>query len=283
MDELSSLNSGLDALELAPTKANRNIFKSNIYRLFPILSALVIIAIWQIVVTFSHIPSYKLPTPLQVFETLKREWKQGALWSAITTSVVRGAVGFFFAIALATPLGLLLGLNRNLRLLFRPILVGLQQLPSVAWVPAAVIWFGLSPVTIYAVIMLGAVPSIVNGLIAGIDQIPPIVLKVADVMHANHWQRIRHFILPSAWVGYLAGLEQGWAFAWRSLMAAELIAVSPSLGIGVGQLLDIGRNLGDMSLVVGSIIVIMVIGITIEKLLFGPIRKRAYEHRGLAI
>ena len=283
MDEISSLNSGLDALESTPVKASRNIFSSNIYRLFPLLSALVIIAIWQIVVTFSHIPSYKLPTPLEVFDTLKREWRQGALWSAITTSVVRGAVGFFFAIALATPIGLLLGLNRNLRLLFRPIMVGLQQLPSVAWVPAAVIWFGLSPVTIYAVIMLGAVPSIANGLIAGIDQIPPIVLKVADVMHASQWQRIRHFILPSAWVGYLAGLEQGWAFAWRSLMAAELIAVSPSLGIGVGQLLDIGRELGDMSLVVGSIIVIMVIGITIEKLLFGPIRKRAYENRGLAI
>lgn len=283
MDEISSLNSGLDALESVPVKADRNIFRTNIYRFFPLLSAIIIIAIWQIVATFSHIPSYKLPTPLEVFETLKREWKQGALWSAIFTSVVRGAVGFFFAIALATPIGLLLGLNRNLRLLFRPILVGLQQLPSVAWVPAAVIWFGLSPVTIYAVIMLGAVPSIANGLIAGIDQIPPIVLKVADVMHASQWQRIRHFILPSAWVGYLAGLEQGWAFAWRSLMAAELIAVSPSLGIGVGQLLDIGRNLGDMSLVVGSIIVIMVIGITIEKLLFGPIRKRAYVNRGLAI
>ena len=283
MDEVSALNSGLDALEAAPVTTNRNIFRSNIYRFFPLLSALVIIAIWQIVVTFSHIPSHKLPTPLEVFETLKREWKQGALWSAIATSVVRGAVGFFFAIALATPLGLLLGLNRNLRLLFRPILVGLQQLPSVAWVPAAVIWFGISPVTIYVVIMMGAVPSIANGLIAGIDQIPPIVLKVADVMHANQWQRIRHFILPSALVGYLAGLEQGWAFAWRSLMAAELIAVTPSLGIGIGQLLNTGRELGDMSLVVGSIIVIMVIGITIEKLLFGPIRKRAYVNRGLAI
>ena len=283
MDEISSLNSGLDALESIPIREEQNLFRKNVHRLFPIISAAVIIGIWQLVVTFSHIPSYKLPTPLQVFDSLRQEWKQGALWSAITTSVIRGAVGFFFAIALATPIGLLLGLNRNLRLLFRPILVGLQQLPSVAWVPAAVIWFGLSPVTIYAVIMLGAVPSIANGLIAGIDQMPPIVLKVAEVMHANQWQRIRHFILPSAWVGYLAGLEQGWALAWRSLMAAELIAVSPSLGIGIGQLLDIGRNLGDMSLVVGSIIVIMVIGITIEKLFFSPIRNRAYKNRGLAI
>ncbi|MEI9907333.1 MAG: hypothetical protein WDO06_04930 [Actinomycetota bacterium] len=102
-------------------------------------------------------------------------------------------------------------------------------------------------------------------------------------MHANTWQRIRHFILPSAWLGYLAGLEQGWAFAWRSLMAAELIAVSPSLGLGVGQLLNIGRELGDMALVLGSIIVIMLIGIAVEKLFFSPIRRRAYTHRGLAV
>ncbi len=283
MDEISELNSGLDALESGTDKNDRNILLRNAFRLYPIISALVIISIWQLVVTFSHIPNYKLPTPLQVFDSLHRESSQGALWGAIRTSVTRGAIGFFFAIAIATPVGLLLGLDRRFRAVFRPILVGLQQLPSVAWVPAAVIWFGLSPVTIYAVIMLGAVPSIANGLISGIDQMPPIVTKVADVMHANQWQKIRYFILPSAWVGYLAGLEQGWAFAWRSLMAAELIAVSPSLGIGVGQLLDIGRQLGDMSLVVGSIIVIMVIGITIEKIIFSPIRNRAYRNRGLAI
>lgn len=281
MDDLSTLNSGLDALESLPAQIKKNLLRITLRRFFPIISALVILIIWQLFITFSHIPSYKLPNPLQVFRSLRSEWRQGALWSAIFTSVSRGAIGFLLAIALATPLGLLLGLNRALRALFRPILVGLQQLPSVAWVPAAVIWFGLSPVTIYAVIMLGAVPSIANGLIAGIDQIPPIVLKVADVMRATHLQRIRHFILPSAWVGYLAGLEQGWAFAWRSLMAAELIAVSPSLGIGIGQLLNIGRDLGDMSLIVGCIIVIMAIGIAIEKLLFAPIRKRAYKNRGL--
>ena len=282
MADISILNSGLDALESQP-KAEKKLVRNNLYRLMPILSAVVIILLWQLFIFITKIPNYKLPTPLQVFEALQKSFNQGILWGAVKVSVVRGATGFLFAIALATPLGLLLGLNRNLRLLFRPILVGLQQLPSVAWVPAAVIWFGLSPATIYAVIMLGAVPSIANGLIAGIDQIPPIILKVSSVMHANTWQRIRHFILPSAWLGYLAGLEQGWAFAWRSLMAAELIAVSPSLGLGVGQLLNIGRELGDMSLVLGSIIVIMLIGIAIEKLFFGPIRKRAYTHRGLAV
>lgn len=282
MADISTLNSGLDALESQP-KFETKLIRSNLYRLMPILSAVVIIALWQLFIFITEIPNYKLPTPWQVFESLQKSFSQGILWGAVQVSILRGATGFLFAIALATPLGLLLGLNRNSRFLFRPILVGLQQLPSVAWVPAAVIWFGLSPATIYAVIMLGAVPSIANGLIAGIDQIPPIILKVSKVMHANTWQRIRYFILPSAWLGYLAGLEQGWAFAWRSLMAAELIAVSPSLGLGVGQLLNIGRELGDMALVLGSIIIIMLIGITVEKLFFGPIRKRAYTHRGLAI
>ncbi|MEI9907332.1 MAG: hypothetical protein WDO06_04925 [Actinomycetota bacterium] len=105
----------------------------------PILSAVVIILLWQLFIFVTKIPNYKLPTPLQVFESLQKSFNQGILWGAVKVSVIRGATGFLFAIAIATPLGLLLGLNRNLRLLFRPILVGLQQLPSVAWVPAAVI------------------------------------------------------------------------------------------------------------------------------------------------
>ena len=208
-------------------------------------------------------------------------WKQGNLQEATFRSFSRGAQGFILAIIIATPIGIALGLNKYLRMVFGPILLGLQQLPSVAWVPAAIIWFGLSPTTIFAVILLGAIPSIANGLIAGIDQIPPIYLKLSKVLRANKWQKIRHIILPASWTGYLAGLEQGWAFAWRSLMAAELIAVSPALGIGIGQLLDVGRQLGDMSLVLTSIFMIMLIGIVVEKVFFSPLRSRTLSKRGL--
>jgi NitT/TauT family transport system permease protein len=139
----------------------------------------------------------------------------------------------------------------------------------------------LSDATIYTVVLLGAVPSIANGLIAGIDQIPSIILRAGQVMGARGFARVRHIVLPAAWPGYLAGLEQGWAFAWRSLMAAELIAVSPALGPGLGQMLDNGRSLGDMALIIGSIFMILAVGVLVERIVFAPLRRRTLTNRGL--
>lgn len=281
-DELRALESGLDALETKQSKARNP--RAALFKVFsPLIAIVFIIVIWQIVVSIFTIENYILPTPREVGGALTNQWELGNLQTALATSTSRGLQGFIVAILLATPIGLLLGLNRTLRTIFGPILLGLQQLPSVAWVPAAIIWFGLSPATIYAVILLGAIPSIANGLIAGIDQINPIYRRVSRVLGASRWQNIRHFILPASWTGYLAGLEQGWAFAWRSLMAAELIAVSPALGLGVGQLLDVGRQLGDMSLVIASILMIMFIGILVEKIFFAPIRTRTLRKRGLMV
>ena len=278
--DFKKIESGLDNLELNESKSIN--YKERLFRLFsPFIAIVGFVVIWHLVVTFSDIESYILPAPSQVADSIGSQWEQGNLQEAVLRSFSRGMQGFLLAIAIATPIGIALGLNRYLRMIFGPILLGLQQLPSVAWVPAAIIWFGLSPATIYAVILLGAIPSIANGLIAGIDQIPPIYLKLSKVLRANKWQKIRHIILPASWTGYLAGLEQGWAFAWRSLMAAELIAVSPALGIGIGQLLDVGRQLGDMSLVLTSIFMIMIIGIIVEKIFFSPLRSRTLTKRGL--
>ena len=280
--DFRSLESGLDALEQSQKK--KVDLKRRLFQIFSPLIALVgFITIWQLVITFTDIESYILPSPSEVAASMQSQWEQGNLQEAIFRSFSRGFQGFLLAIVFATPIGIALGLNKYLRMVFGPILLGLQQLPSVAWVPAAIIWFGLSPTTIFAVILLGAVPSIANGLISGIDQIPPIYLKLSKVLRANKWQSIRHVILPASWTGYLAGLEQGWAFAWRSLMAAELIAVSPALGLGIGQLLDVGRQLGDMSLVLTSIFMIMLIGIVVEKVFFAPLRTRTLTRRGLAL
>jgi NitT/TauT family transport system permease protein len=113
------------------------------------------------------------------------------------------------------------------------------------------------------------------------DQIPPIYLRAGQVMGAKGFGRTWRIVLPAAWPGYLAGLEQGWAFAWRSLMAAELIAISPALGPGLGQMLDTGRTLGDMALILGAIAMIMAVGILIERLVFSPLRTRTLRNRGL--
>jgi NitT/TauT family transport system permease protein len=162
-----------------------------------------------------------------------------------------------------------------------PILSGLQSLPSVAWVPAAILWFGLSSGTIYFVVLLGAVPSIANGMVSGLDQVPPLYLRVGRVLGARGWNSARHVLLPAALPGYVGGLRQGWAFSWRSLMAAELIARSPELGLGVGQLLQLSREATDIAGVVADIFAILAIGIAIELCVFAPLERRVLRRRGL--
>lgn len=277
-----SLSAGLDALETnaAPQK-NRGL---RVLKSFAPLAAIgFVLLVWQGAVALQLAPVWVLPSPAMVWTALVDQANQGILFESAFNSLRKGVQGFAISLIIATPIGIALGLNSALRAIARPLLTGLQQLPSVAWVPAAIIWFGLSDATIFAVVLLGAVPSIANGLISGIDQIPPLYMRAGKVLGARGWSSIRHIVIPAAWPGYLAGLEQGWAFAWRSLMAAELIAISPALGPGLGQMLDTGRQLGDMSLVLGSIIVIMIVGVLIERLVFSPIRQRTLRNRGLVV
>jgi NitT/TauT family transport system permease protein len=277
-----SLSAGLDALETnaAPQK-NRGL---RVLKSFAPLAAIAfVLLVWQGAVALKLAPVWVLPSPAMVWTALVDQANQGILFESAFNSLRKGVQGFAISLIIATPIGIALGLNSALRAIARPLLTGLQQLPSVAWVPAAIIWFGLSDATIFAVVLLGAVPSIANGLISGIDQIPPLYMRAGKVLGARGWSSIRHIVIPAAWPGYLAGLEQGWAFAWRSLMAAELIAISPALGPGLGQMLDTGRQLGDMSLVLGSIIVIMIVGVLIERLVFSPIRQRTLRNRGLVV
>jgi NitT/TauT family transport system permease protein len=281
-EAIVSLSAGLDALETqtAPQKSKGNrVLKS----LAPLAAIAFVLIVWQIAVALQLAPVWVLPSPAMVWTALVDQANQGILFESAFNSLRKGVQGFAISLVIATPIGLALGLNPALRAIARPLLTGLQQLPSVAWVPAAIIWFGLSDATIFAVVLLGAVPSIANGLISGIDQIPPLYLRAGKVLGARGWSSIRHIVIPAAWPGYLAGLEQGWAFAWRSLMAAELIAISPALGPGLGQMLDTGRQLGDMSLVLGSIIVIMIVGVLIERLVFSPVRQRTLRNRGLVV
>ena len=281
-EAIVSLSAGLDALETtaAPQKSRRN---RVLRALAPLAAVAFVLAVWQGAVLLQLQPVWVLPSPEMVWQSLVDQAAQGILFESAFNSLRKGVQGFAISLLIATPLGIALGLNSALRAIARPLITGLQQLPSVAWVPAAIIWFGLSDATIFAVVLLGAVPSITNGLISGIDQIPPLYLRAGKVLGARGFSSIRHIVIPAAWPGYLAGLEQGWAFAWRSLMAAELIAISPALGPGLGQMLDTGRQLGDMSLVLGSIIVIMIVGVLIERLVFSPIRQRTLRNRGLVV
>ena len=213
--------------------------------------------------------------------TTTTPWWRRALSTGLPPLVA--LILFLVALAIGTPLGLLVGRVRVVRRGIGPILSGLQSLPSVAWVPAAVLWFGLTDATIYFVVLAGSIPSIANGLVAGIDQIPPILPRVGQVLGARGFASARHILLPAALPGYLAGCKQGWAFSWRSLMAAEIIAAGPLLGFGLGAYLKQGSDFNDMPSVIAAIFLILIVGIGIVLLVFRPVERRVLHARGLAL
>ncbi|MGX1130481.1 NitT/TauT family transport system permease protein [Streptomyces glaucescens] len=282
--ETAAVGAGLDALDSAPAGPARaplgRILRTRV--LPPLVAVAVVLLLWQAAYAAELKPDYLLPSPADVGRALSDQWYEGTLFSTVWTSMERGALGFAAAVLLGTALGLLLGAVRPVRVAIGPVLSGLQSLPSVAWVPAAVVWFGLTDATIYAVVLLGAVPSIANGLLAGVDQVPPLYLRAGRVLGATGTARVRHILLPAALPGYLAGLKQGWAFSWRSLMAAELIASSPELGLGLGQLLENARSYQDMALVLATIGEILIVGVAVDLLVFAPLERRVLRSRGLA-
>ncbi len=249
----------------------------------PVLFVLALIASWQLYVVLAQPRPDIVPAPADVVAALGDAWTSGRLPTAIATSLERGVLGFAIAALVATPIGLLLAEVGVLRRAVGPIISGLQVLPSVAWVPAAILWFGLTDATAYFVVLMGAIPSIVNGLIAGVSQVPPQLRRIGTVLGARGPQLALLVVLPAALPGYVAGLKQGWAFSWRSLMAAEIITVGGTMGFGLGTLLDTSRQLADISAVLATIVVILVIGILVELVVFAPFERRLLRRRGLLL
>jgi NitT/TauT family transport system permease protein len=280
-DDLASLEAGLDALDTSDVRT-----PSRGPRIFaalwpPAVAVAVLLLLWEIAYRSGVKPPYALPSPADVGLVLLDQTLDGRLPAAIGQSLQRGGLGFLLALVVGTVLGLALAHSSALRRAIGPLVSGLQSLPSVAWVPAAIIFFGIGETAIFAVVLLGAAPSIANGMVSGIDQVPPLFRRVGQVLGARGFTAARFILLPAALPGYIGGLRQGWAFSWRSLMAAELIVNSPQLGEGLGQLLDQGRLLSDMSLVFAGILGILVVGIFVEMCVFAPLERGILRRRGL--
>ncbi|MGW2560417.1 ABC transporter permease [Streptomyces sp. NPDC001514] len=282
-DDLAGLEAGLDALDAVEIRRTpvREVLVKKV--LPPVVAVGLVLVAWQLLVSAKVTSEDKLPAPSAVWTGVTDMWLQGTLLDVVWTSISRGLFGFLLALAIGTPLGLLVARVKFVRAAIGPILSGLQSLPSVAWVPPAVIWLGLNDSMMYAVILLGAVPSIANGLVSGVDQVPPLFLRAGRTMGATGLKGTWHIVMPAALPGYLAGLKQGWAFSWRSLMAAEIIASSPDLGLGLGQLLENARNNIDMPGVFLAIILILIVGIAIDLLFFSPLERWVLRSRGLLV
>lgn len=276
----ADLSAGLDALETLPVEPRTPLGVRLFRSVLPPLVALAgLLALWQAVVVLRD--PQTLPSPLEVWQSARDQWGRGRIQEAVLTSLQRGVLGFGLSVLVATPIGLLLAQVPFLRRAFGPLISGLQALPSVAWVPAAILWFSLSEGTIYFVILMGAIPSIVNGTMSGIDQVPPLYRRVGHVLGARGLTLARHVLLPAALPGFVGGLKQGWAFSWRSLMAAELIVQSQTFGFGLGQLLDQSRQLFDVPGIVVGILAILFVGLAVDLVVFGPLERAVLARRGL--
>jgi NitT/TauT family transport system permease protein len=272
--------SGLDALagSILPdeTKAQRIWFAT-----WPKLAAVALaIFAWQVVV-WAHVkPDYLLPGPGTVFGRLWDDAHTMAMWKAIGWTLRRALWGYAIALVLGTVMGLIVSRSRVARSALGSMLTGIQTMPSVAWFPLAILLFKLTEGAITFVIVVGAAPAIANGIISGIDHVPPILVRAGRSLGARRLTMYRRVLLPAAMPGFIAGLKQAWAFAWRSLMAGELITIianHPSLG---GRL-DFARTNVDAPELMATMIVILIIGIMIDSVFFARLDKTIRERRGL--
>ena len=275
-DELS----GLDRLEvpIAPHPS----WVSRVWSAtWPQVAAVaILLGLWQLVVLLELKDPWVLPGPATVFPRLFDDLG-GNLPSAVATTLRRASIGYVLALGIGMAIGLAIVRWRVLRTAVASLITGLQTMPSIAWFPFAILLFGLTETAIMFVIVLGAAPSIANGLINGVDHIPRILLRAGDVLGARGINRYRFVVLPAALPSFVGGMKQAWAFAWRSLMAGELlviIAQQPSLGAQ----LQLQRDLADAEGLLATMIVILAIGILVDLVVFGTIERRIRARRGLA-
>jgi len=278
-EDLAAQIAGLDALEAVlgnrPSRARRTWTA-----VWPKLAALALaLAAWQLVVWTGWKDDYVLPGPRTVLPKLADLVSSGPFWTAVSITMRRALTGYVLALLIGSLIGLVVARVRLLRSAVGSLITGLQTMPSIAWFPLAILLFGLSERAIMFVVVLGAAPSIANGLIAGVDHVPPLMLRAGRMIGAQGLGLYRHVILPAALPTYVTGLKQGWAFAWRSLMAGELLVIVANRP-SIGDQLSFAREFVRSNELLALMIVILVIGIAVDTV-FGRIDVTIRRRRGL--
>ena len=282
IDRLEEEIAGLDALDALRTEARPPRLPAIWAATWPKLLAVVaFLAVWQIIVWSGWKSEQALPGPRAALGELWTIAQTGRFWDAVATTMRRMFVGYGMAIVIGTLMGFAVYRSVILRRAFGSFITGLQSMPSVAWFPLTIAVFGIfSDWSILTVVVLGAAPSIANGLVSGVDHIPPLLLRAGRVMGARGFASYRHVVLPAALPGFFAGLKQGWAFGWRSLMAGELLAQIPGK-VAVGAELHFAQDLTDGPAILAWMIMIFAVGVIVDIVFFGNVEQRIRERRGL--
>jgi len=238
----------------------------------------VLVAIWAVLAKLKIWPPYVFPTPKGVAESLWAGFADHSFWIAIVVSMKRMLLGYGLSVVLGMVLGLGVASNKFLEETMGGLLVSLQSLPSICWLPLAVLWFGLTEKAILFVVVMGSLLSVTIAMETGRQQMPKIYGMAGRNLGARGFKLFWYVLLPASLPFILSGLKQGWAFAWRSLISGEMIFVS----LGLGQLLMMGRDLNDMSQVIAVMMLIVAIGYIVDGLVFKTIERRLQRKWGLA-
>lgn len=248
-----------------------------------ILFLALLVAVWQgfywiFVDLLRLFKPYSVPSPGGVAERFVQLCSDGTIFTATGNSLLRGIAGYVIAVVFGVLLGLLINHFGYLQKNLKPLVLGVQTLPSVCWVPFSILWFGLSTQAILFVVVMGAAFSIAISVDNAIKNVQPIYTKAALTMGASRRQLYLYVVFPACLPELVSGMKQGWSFAWRALMAGEVMTTS----IGLGQTLIMGRDLSDIDQVMLVMLVIVLVGILIDKCIFSVVENRLLKKRGLA-
>ena len=236
-------------------------------------------ALWELLVRQGVWSPYIVPAPLEVGRYLAGAVKDGTLLDASVVTLKRLVLGYVFSLVAGVPLGLLNARFQALRDTLGLLGLGLQTLPSVCWAPLALLWFGQTETAMFFIVIMGSLWSIMLATSEGVRNVPPIYARAARTMGSKGLHTWITVILPASLPFIVSGMKQGWAFAWRSLMAAE-IYITILTGFGLGHLLHYGRELQAMDTVIGIMLVIIGIGLLADKIMFSPFERFLHRRWG---
>src|SRR6266850_620084 len=247
------------------------------YKYYVLGFYVILFSAWQLLYTFGAIPEYLFPSPLQVARRLAELGTEGLLWPSIKATLVRMVIGFAVAAVIGLFIGVMMGINRLVNNCLRSLFLGLQTLPTAAWVPVSLLLFGIKEEGIYFVILMSAMPAVAIATSDGILEIPPIYLRAARTLGASPLAMPLTVILPAALPSIVTGIKLGWTLGWHGAVSAELIKSS----VGLGYLLYMGRELNDASQVIAIMLITILVGLLLDRFVFGLVQQRIRQRWGL--
>jgi len=243
---------------------------------------IIILILWELIYRTGIYPEVLFPSPVQVGSYLLKGFSGSSLIFACYVTLRRLLTGYAISLFIGLPIGLALSRSQTLKDTVGSVALGLQALPSICWAPLAILWIGQNERAMLFIVIMGALFSIIISTESGVKNVPPIFVRAAKTMGSKGFHTYSKVIMPAALPSIVTGMKMGWSFAWRSLMAGEMIIFVIG-GAGIGQHLSMGRELNDMPRVMGLMFIILIIGLIVDKLFFSPIERMLHERWGTKI